>query len=61
MPCQATFKEHCQYPKCDCDDVHERAKMYNTVLRTYDAHECQCTNPVHGGKLWKCNTKECLR
>lgn len=20
MGCQATFKEHCQYPKCDCDD-----------------------------------------
>jgi hypothetical protein len=22
--------------------------------------ECICTNPVHGGKLWKCNTEECL-
>jgi hypothetical protein len=24
------------------------------------AGECRCTNPVHGGKLWRCNTEDCL-
>ncbi len=24
-----------------------------------DQIECECTNPVHGGKIWKCNTEEC--
>jgi len=29
MDCQATFKEHCQYPKCDCDRKPVTAAIIN--------------------------------
>lgn len=45
MPCQATFKNYCQWPKCDCD------RYAVCVLPNY------VTNPNHGGKVTchKCN------
>jgi hypothetical protein len=24
-------------------------------------HECTCTEPAHGGKLWLCDTEACKR
>lgn len=54
--CGATFKEHCQFPKCDCDGTdppltreeleaaRDYARRLNTELRTYDAH-LKCKTP----------------
>lgn len=37
MPCQATFKEHCQFPKCDCDRWVKTNPNHGGKI---DCHKC---------------------
>lgn len=60
--CQATFKNHCQYPKCDCDRT-VKWEVIEDIMDVLDGPEQECyplvyvTDPAHGGKVTchKCN------
>ena len=38
MGCQATFKEHCQYPKCDCDAFVFTNPAHSGKVDCYKCH-----------------------
>lgn len=49
--CGATFKEHCQYPKCDCDSLDSLVDRDCAIL---DGH-CDCER-IQGVLNCKYNT-----